>query len=203
MDCDWIPLHVSIHVLEINDLLAWDCRVKDHPHIQTEHKTQLWCSQDSARKQNSWNSTVPDIKNQDTMEMQQYNCNSSLIVACWKVNTLNGTNHVIFVQLQHHKDHIPYFDIEMPSIRHHLPKLRMKHASILGNTDISPVPKYVYKSGPPCMDWNEWDSVEKASVLAPICTNITECVPGQCLCVWYTCGGQHRAAVLGYENSGT
>ena len=47
--------------------------------------------------------------------MQEYDCNSSLIVACRKADTLNGTDHVISAQLQHNEDHIPYFDAEMLS----------------------------------------------------------------------------------------
>ena len=86
-----------------NDLLKWDCRIKDHLYIQMGYKTWLWCLQDSTRNQKSRNSTVPGIKNQDTVGMQWYDCNSSLIVACWKADTLNGTDHVISVQLQHHE----------------------------------------------------------------------------------------------------
>ena len=50
------------------------------------------------------------------MGMDRYDCKSNLVVACRRLdNALNGTDHIISVNLQHHDDHIPDFDVEMPS----------------------------------------------------------------------------------------
>ena len=38
-----------------------------------------------------------------------------LTVTCQKLDNVNSGDHVVLVNLQHHNDHIPYFDVEMPS----------------------------------------------------------------------------------------
>ena len=100
-------------LLDIKKLLTRECRVKDHPPIGTGYKARLWCSQDGARKKKSKASNQPNIKNRDTVGMHQYDCDSSLVVICRKSDV--STDHVISVNLHHHDDHVPYFDVEMPS----------------------------------------------------------------------------------------
>ena len=139
------------------------------------HKTRLWCSQDSARKQKSRNSTVPGIKHRDTVGMRRYNCNSSLIVACRKADTLNGTNRVISVQLQHHEDHTPYFDVEMPSGASDI-ICRNLEWSTPGSLVIQIQALYLNVSTNQVRHaWTKMSkTVEKASVSVPVCRNITE-----------------------------
>jgi len=92
------------------------CRVKDHPPIKNGYKARLWCSQDVARKKKSKAINGQDIKNRDTVGMHRYDCDSSLVVMCRKADaTLDSSDHIILVNLRHHDDHVPYFDVEMPS----------------------------------------------------------------------------------------
>lgn len=111
---------------EVCGLPTHNRRVKDHPPIEKGYQTRSWCSQDAARKQKSRSSKATNIKNRDTVGMHRYDCKSSLVVMCRKAdNTPNGTDRVITVNLRHHDDHVPYFDVEMPSgasdiIREHL-----------------------------------------------------------------------------------
>ena len=105
-----------MHRKNIYNLLKHDCRVKDHPPIQSGYKARLWCSQDAARKQKSRSSKAPDVKNRDRVGMHRFDCNSSLIVLCRKLDdSLNSAYRIILINLRHHDDHIPYFDVEMPS----------------------------------------------------------------------------------------
>lgn len=90
--------------------------IKDHPPIKNGYKARLWCSQDVVRKKRSKAIIGQDTKNRDTVGMHQYDCNSSLIVICRKANTaLDNSDCIILVNLRHHDDHIPYYDVEIPS----------------------------------------------------------------------------------------
>ena len=46
--------------------------------------------------------------------MCRYDCNSSLIVSC-RIADSDSTDRIIRVKLQHFDDHVPYYDVEMPS----------------------------------------------------------------------------------------
>ena|SRR5882762_6297099 len=114
MDGDWLSVYVSSTMppLEVSISCAPKFRVKDHPKIKAGYKSRLWCSQDAARRKKPKVSELPDVKNRDTVGMHRYDCNSSLVVTC---RECASTDRIISVNLQHHDDHIPYFDVEMPS----------------------------------------------------------------------------------------
>jgi len=116
MEGHWVPLYVSARSnCSINNLTKNEYSVKDHPPIKNGYKTRLWCSQDVGRKKKSKASSQQDIKSRDTMGMHRYDCNSSLVVTCRKSDTVDDGNRTISINLHHEDDHVPYFDVEMPS----------------------------------------------------------------------------------------
>jgi hypothetical protein len=99
-------------------LAVWltSTRVKDHPSLETGHKTRLWCCQDLARKKKSKVSLKPNAINRDTVGMCRYDCKSSLTVICRASSMIGSASgeHIILIKLQHHENHIPYYNVSMP-----------------------------------------------------------------------------------------
>jgi hypothetical protein len=59
-------------------------------------------------------STNPEVSNQDTMGMQCYDCQSHLTVTCQDAISEKSANCIVTIILAHHKNHAPYYDVEMP-----------------------------------------------------------------------------------------
>ncbi|KAF8838873.1 hypothetical protein BDN67DRAFT_991114 [Paxillus ammoniavirescens] len=115
--------------------------VKDHPKLQNGYKTRLWCCQDDRRKKKAKPSQKPDAKHCDHVGMQRYDCRSLLHVSCTSQSTC-GT-HIITIQLHHHQQHKPYYDVAMPP-----EAAQIVRDNTEWSTPVSITPKVLWKKDP-------------------------------------------------------
>src|SRR5258705_11137428 len=57
----------------------------------------------------------PDVRHRDTPGMERFNCNSKLILSCAARGPGMTQTWTVMVQLYHHRNHRPYYDVTLPS----------------------------------------------------------------------------------------
>jgi hypothetical protein len=97
---------------EIWKTLQYRFTVHDHKALVSGWKSRFWCSQDARRKKKPKRSDKENAKPRDTLGMDRYNCQSRLTITSREIDT-HGTSEV-FIRIQHHVAHKPYFDVSMP-----------------------------------------------------------------------------------------
>jgi len=83
--------------------------VKDHPSIEHSYKSRLWCSKDDGRKKKRKPKEGKNIEHHDHACMSRFKCKSQLIISCGGQDL-----RTIKVQLNHHDNHITYYDVALP-----------------------------------------------------------------------------------------
>ena len=95
--------------------ITYICRVKDNHSSETGYKTHYWCCQDEHRKPKSRPSQKENAKHRDTLRMDHYPCKSKMNVLCQAKRGSGGATYTISIWIEHHQQHIPYYDISLPS----------------------------------------------------------------------------------------
>jgi hypothetical protein len=87
--------------------------MKDHTRLQQGHR-MLLCSQDNSQKKKTKPQEGPNMKHCDTIRMTRYDCKSKLFMSCAARGMNNTESCTITVELHHHKNHLPYYDVTLP-----------------------------------------------------------------------------------------
>ncbi|KAH8985840.1 hypothetical protein EDB86DRAFT_2832929 [Lactarius hatsudake] len=95
---------VSTTAHDIWKVTGYRFRVKDNKPLQNGHKTRYWCCQDESRRQKSRPSQREGAKHWDTLGMCRYESSSES----------REKTYTITISLEHHKRHIPYYDVSLP-----------------------------------------------------------------------------------------
>jgi hypothetical protein len=86
-----------------------DDSVRDHYRPSDGFSTRYCCSQDAARKKHAKKSEDAS-KHRDTLGMDRFDCKSGLRVTVQS----DGVKQTVTVRLQHHEDHVAYFEVGLP-----------------------------------------------------------------------------------------
>jgi hypothetical protein len=78
------------------------------------YKTRHWCCQDEDRKPKSHPSQREGAKHRDILGMRRYKCKSKLNISCQKFSRNGEEIRTITIWLEHHKRHVPYYDVALP-----------------------------------------------------------------------------------------